>query len=735
MNSQPSAPPGRWRFGPFDLDVSTRELRKNGLRVRIQEQPGLVLEALVSRAGEVITREELRQRLWPGDTHVEFERGLNTAVAKLRQALADSAEQPRYVETVARRGYRFIGRVEPCPTPSAESVPEMPVTSRADSLASTPKVSRWIWLAVAGLVAVLSAILNYSWKQKEPPPAPRARFVLAPPRGTQIHPVVAVSPDGRKLAFVVVDSSGRRALYVRALDSEAAIRLDHTDGAIAPFFSPDSSNIAFFADEKLKRIVATGGVPQSLCGTMQPAGGAWNRDGVVLFSDKGRLYRVAASGGEPVELPRPSARPGEQAIDTWPQFLPDGSRFIVSTATHAGQINAIRAEIFLGSLGSEERRFLVNSRSRAVLTNRGRLMFRRDDFVVAQQLELNKAQLVGEPVIVAQDLNRSSGGVLVEVRPGLPVGVMPANFSASDTGVLVFHSSPLTRKQLVWFDRKGNRLSTAGEPADYTQMSVSPDEQYVALAARTRGAQLHWNLWLLQLKTNVLSQLSFGEGRDADPAWSPDSARVVYGAYDAQRGEQIDLMEVKLGERAARRFYADGNANKPEVWSPDGSFLLVRRNEQDVFILPVSGEQKPTVLMQSPHLRSSFRFSPDGRRIAYVSTQSGSPEIYLSRFPEMTETRQVSAGGGFSPTWRKDGKELFYMSRQGFIMSVGMQVGSKFEPGAPTALFRPEVRDINMPQFTSTDNAKRFLVLEAVPSEAADDRLVVMTNWAAAINP
>jgi Tol biopolymer transport system component len=385
---------------------------------------------------------------------------------------------------------------------------------------------------------------------------------------------------------------------------------------VTPFFSPDSQHIGFFADGKLKRIPVSGGAPETLCNVDQPAGGTWNRNNVILFSQSGRLYRVSAGGGATTELSRPDAAAGETNIDTWPQFLPDGRRFIVSTATHTGHINTIRTGILIGATQSSKRKLLVSSRSRAAITSSGHLLFRRDDVLVAQKLNLDREQLVGEPLVLAQRPNPASGGILVDVVAGLPVGVVPAPFSASDNGVLVYHSSPPPKRQLVWFNREGKRLGTAGESRDYMQIFLSPDEQWAALSIRDRGSRIHWNIWLLHLKTNVMSRLSFGEGRDADPTWGPDSDRVVFGAYHPDLGEKIDLMEVTLGQRAPKRIYSDRHSNKPEAWSPDRRFLLFRRNEQTVFSLPMSGDRKPAVLLQTPYIKQGFRFSPDGRWLA-----------------------------------------------------------------------------------------------------------------------
>lgn len=496
MSSKPPVPPG-WRFGQFEIDLSTGELRKNGLRMHIQDQPLRILGALLERAGELVTREELRERLWPSETFVNFERSLNAAVAKLRQVLADSAEQPRYVETVARRGYRFVAPVEAIlELQETAGLPLDSVAGEADGSISRRKRERWVWPAAALtlLVLVSAGIYLLQWRPLASYKTDAVSFAISPPEGTKIHVASAVSPDGRKLAFVAVDSSGHRTLWVRTLASEAAVRLQNTDGALFPFFSPDSQNVGFFADGKLKRISADGGSPQTLCEQSQAAGGTWNQDNIILFSQLGRLYRVRAAGGSATQISQPDNTPGEIVMDAWPQFLPDGRHFVFCARTFRGRVNPTRSGILLGSLDSTTRHFLLASRTRAVVTPSGYLLFVRNGALLAQRLDLSRFQLVGEQLPVAQDLlvnlDRISNASIprserdAEVKAGLPGTVPSAAFSVSDNGVLAYHSAPPEKKQLVWYSRDGKRLGIAGEPREYNQLFLSPDKRLAAVSIR-----------------------------------------------------------------------------------------------------------------------------------------------------------------------------------------------------------------------------------------------------------
>ncbi len=445
------------------------------------------------------------------------------------------------------------------------------------------------------------------------------------------------------------------------------------------------------------------------------------------------MFRMSAAGGAVVELRQPAALPGQRVVDTWPQFLPDGQKFIVRSRIYAGNFNPVRSEILLGSLNSEKRHFLVSSLNQGAITSSGHLLFVNKGSLFAQKLNLGRSQLVGEPLVVAENLALGNEGVQVELAPGMMSALGPAGFSVANNGVLIYHSREPLNNQLVWFNREGKRLGVAGMTREYTQIFLSPDEQWAAVGIRNREREgvMDQTLWLMQLGSNVLSRFSFGRGMDADPVWSPDSSRIMYASNDGAHGDQINLMEATTGERAARSFYADGHANKPEAWSPDERFLVFRRDETTVFTLPRSGDRTPSVLLNTPQARGRFQFSPDGRWLAYLSTESGHAEVYVSRFPDMTGTRQVSKDGGYTPIWRKDGKELFYMTENGQLMSVDINAGDNLEASEPRALFRSDIRisNANMGQYGVAANGQKFLVIEAPRLPSGNTRMHVVSHW------
>lgn len=729
-------------FGPFIFDARSLELRKHGLRLRLADQPGHVLALLLERAGEVVSREELRALLWSSDTFVDFERSLNAAVAKLRQALSDSAVQPLYIETMSRRGYRFIAPLtEMCSSrQDGSAAPEF--SPAADELSTPdPTLARlsttWLWVSAALALALLTFSAGYIMRRPASGSSP-IRFLLSPPQGftfaSSYHPrkpafgpddSVSVSSDGRELVFVAADQTGQTALWVRPLESEVALKLDNTEGAQYPFWSPDSHEIGFFADSKLKKIPAHGGPVQVLASAVAPQGGAWNRDGIILFSSN-ELYRVPSAGGGVTQVTHVNHARGE-IFHSLPQFLPDGRTFIYWVAVfRAGRYPAPESEIRAGSLESPEGKLLFTNRTGAIVAGPSSLVFVRDGLLMEQRADFKRLRPMGDPVPLADSVNALHSRV--------------ASFATSPGGVLIYRAlSPPTPSRLAWYSRTGRRLSSVGPPGDYIQLFLSPNERMAALTTVIGRDPSRYNIWMLQLDTNILSRLTFGE-RDADPVWSSDSRSIIYNGAQP-KGSGNDLMQLTLGESSPQVIYKDGYSNKTEAWSPDGRSIIFRRDEVAAFRLAADGRGKPAILLDTPFLKGRFSFAPSGRWLAFVDSDTelaspavgrslGSWRIYVAEYPSMSKRHQISAGYGCTPLWRGDGKELFYMGAKGEIMSVGVKPQTHLETGPPTVLFRPAVGDVDYcyGKYGVSRDGQRFLVLEA-PEQDLDPQMHVIMHW------
>ncbi|MCC6391462.1 MAG: winged helix-turn-helix domain-containing protein [Bryobacterales bacterium] len=371
MGVEPHPDRRHFRFGVFELDTATGELRKHGVRVRLQDQPLKFLLCLLGTPGEVFTREELIYRIWPEGTFVDYDRGLNSAATRLRQVLGDTADAPRYIETLGRKGYRFIAPVEHIPNPErspmapAAEGPALPQSPAPDQQAQGNTRMPWrLWshLAVLGVGLAAGAGVGW-WRVRQPILKPLVRLSVdldaaMTPAGNGAR--LALAPDGSRLAVTVRSEDGRIRLATRRLDQGHFTLLPGTEGASAPFFSPDGQWIAFFADNKLRKIGVQGGTPVSLADAATfmrgPRGrfpdGSWGDGGdiIAMLNPSAGLMRVPATGGTPAPLIGLKRAEGE--VDTWPQLLP-GSQALLFTR-HTGDYESASLEILSFKTGQQK---------------------------------------------------------------------------------------------------------------------------------------------------------------------------------------------------------------------------------------------------------------------------------------------------------------------------------------------------------------------------------------------
>ena len=584
------------------------------------------------------------------------------------------------------------------------------------------QVPKWPF-AVAAL-GILGAAVALGWAWSRPAPALPAvtRFTLSPPENVVLSITSpnatqqAVSPDGRYVAFVADEAGRARTLWVRALDSLTAQRLDRTEGADMPFWSPDSQHIGYFADSKLMRISVAGGAPLKICDAQDPEGGTWfqaeGQDGVIIFAPDqgGPLQRVLAQGGVPTAVTKLAE--GETA-HSFPQFLPDGRRFLfLAEGKQPG--------IHVQSLDTGERTFVTNSIGRAAFAPPGMLLYLRDGTLLAHRWNLQTLKLEGEPVSIAED-----------VRSG---GTNGRNaFTVSTNGVLAYRAGGTGgRTQINWYSREGKRESgPALEAREYGEINLSPDDRYLVVVS---GVGDDRDLWLKDFTTGVFSRLTLAPGAEFSPVWSPDSRRVAYVGINPTS----TLFETAVGSGKYTEIPA-GASSLLEDWTDDGKYLVIR-DERRVRLLtapqpesPPKGDDKPQTILEVPFGVDQIRVSPDGRWVAYTSFESGQqPEVYVAAFPSFTDKRQISSGpGAVQALWRSDGRELFVLGRDRRLMALDVESGATLRTGQVRALFESTINTSSqVHMYAVTRDGKRFLVREPIGSEqAAIEPLYIVTNW------
>ncbi len=575
---------------------------------------------------------------------------------------------------------------------------------------------RLAW-TLAVLFFAAGALATVGYFHRAPKPAMPVHFEVFPPgKGTfnNTDSPVTLSPDGRQMVFGVREETGRSYLWVRSLDSAEARRLDATEDAYDPFWSPDGRFIAYGAGgPKLQRIPAAGGPVETICEMTDGRGGAWNRDNVILFTTNGGvspIFRVHASGGTPVPVTALDRSRGETGH--WrPRFLPDGRHFLFVIRSTQPQNTGLA----VGSLDSKEVRRLPGIDSSASWAPPGLLFFVRDRTLMAQRFDADRIALKGDPFPVVKNVEY------------VPVWGSAA-FSVSDNGILAYQSGGRAIRRLVWFDRSGKQGEPLGEPGEYrNDPRISPDGKRVA-TLRVDPEARSADIWLFEVARGVGSRLTFDPSIEEYPIWSADGNAIF---YDSNREGVANLYRRSASGAGSEEllFKSDQWKNPMDV-SADGRFLIFQesapKTRLDLWILPLAGERKPTPLLVTPFEETQARFSPDGRWFAYVSDESGKREVYVQPFPTTGSKWQVSARGGTTPSWRRDGKEIFYVAPDFMRKAVPIRIGATFEPDAAIDLFQTP----NSWGSDVTSDGQRFLV--NIPAgDNPPSPINVVLNWTA----
>lgn len=588
---------------------------------------------------------------------------------------------------------------------------------------TTPELIRqrlpWIIAAVLGLGLIVTLAFVFLYFRRSPAEvSTTTRFFIYPPEKSYFGGTFAVSPDGRRVVLRAI-SEGKVRLWVRALDSLTAQPLAGTDEASYPFWSPDSRFIGFFSGGKLRKIEAAGGPSQTLCDAPEPRGGTWNADGVIVFAPRSAdvLLRVPAGGGAPEPLTTLDASRKEMS-HSHPRFLPDGRHFLYLA------ISAQRdsSGIYVGSLDSKETRLLVNADASAAYAP-GYLLFLRDRTLMAQGFDADRFELKGEPFPVAEQVDR------------LGQGTRYALFSVSETGVLAYRSGSSDNIQLIWFDREGKPLGTVGPVGGYVSPWLSADEKRVAFSAvEPQGGGS--DIWLMEVARGTLTRFTFDPAIEVTPLWSPDGRSIV---FSSDRDGPMNLYQrAASGAGNAEALHKTENIKTSNDWSADGRFILYQEQNQktslDLWVLPLSGDQKPFPYLQTDFAEQQGRFSPDGKWVAYASNESGTWEVYVQSFPASGGKWQISTNGGAQPQWRRDGKELFYLSPDRKLMAVDVKGHDTFDAGAPKELFGLRLQTGGLPgprnYYVASADGHRFLVASA-PEDRITTPTTVVLNWTA----
>jgi eukaryotic-like serine/threonine-protein kinase len=724
----PSNQPGPIiRFGIFELDLLTGELRKAGIRLPLQEQPLQILTLLLQRPGQLVTRDELRQRLWATETFGDFEHGLNAAVARLRETLGDSADAPTFVETLPRRGYRFIAplrdaglisRQEPgstaiphgsfgrSGTPTAETteggLSESPRALNEVLIPREPTANQWrpvsprqavvaaLVLVSAGIAVMIATRLGGHSRSRAPSPIRvlldlQPAETVGPPLDQHVwtrggsRTAFTWTPDASGLVFV--GSAGdSQQLYLRRLDAVDAKPIAGTDGARAPAVSPDGKWVAFWADDAIRRVPLSGGPVEILQGDGPPSGIAFAGDGHVFYStpQQGPIRQIAA--GKASDVTRLGAGELNHAL---PALLP-GDRVLLYTVRRRvwtwGDEDVVAYDRVTGAT-----KVLLHDATDARYVQTGHLLFLRRGKLFAVPFDPIRLEIDGQPAAVLDDVAQSLAGI----NSGDLTGA--GQFAVASNGALAWLPSTIAfypEASLVFSDRQGRVTQLPAPVANYAgPLRVSPDGRQLAVGIHTIE---NITLALYDTVRGTLTPLT-AAGEANLPIWSPDGGRLIFSWLT--RGRQTIAWQPVDGSAPAQALMSDEGV--AISWFPDGrKFSIVKYSGGVEFASLAAGGkltlEQPTNL---PDGAEGPEFSPDGHWLAYGADLSGRPAIYLQAYPGPSPRIQVSneqAAG--SHAWSSDGRELFYMGCEGGdapcrLMVVDVRDSPKLTLSRPRPLF------------------------------------------------
>ena len=703
-------------FGRFTIARQKRLLLDQGVPVALTPKAFDTLAMLIAHRERVVAKEELLESLWP-ETSVD-EANLSQQIFTLRKILGDNAANPQFISTASRRGYRFIAHVQPVGS-----------SGTTEPSATGPRPTQGQHGHAAVLVAVgvvLASLTGAFWLGGTRTPSgghTSFKFSVAPPPETTLpenggSPVL--SPDGKQVAFIVRVgvAIGSNQLALRRLDSTDVSLIPHTVNATAPFWSPDSRYLGYFAGASIYRIaVQTMGPPVKIADTHDGWTASWGTRGIILISSSprgGPLYQVAAAGGEPTAVSTLDDERGERA-HLFAAFLPDGERFVYLTYGRADT-----AGVYVGSLAGGERRRILTDFTAAKYAS-GHLLYVTRETLVAQPFDPVTAEFLGDATSLVSPMEVTNAGF--------------APFSASDTGVLVYGDILPRKSRLRWVDRAGRDLSHVTPTARYMDPALvgRGDAVVVAYHEPVSARSLPGSDLFLLGDGRSPRRLTQNPDDDHLPVPSPDGKTVAFSSLRSGGG---DLYVAGVDDvNGDRLLLTSPDRKDPTDWSSGGEYLLYenvpRAMSSDLWFLRLA-DGKPTAFLTSRANEWGGRFSPDGRWVVYTSDESGRHEIFVRSFPDGTRSVRVSHEGARHPFWRDDGAEIYYLADNDVIMAAPFAVTPQGPTvGAATRLFtvRP-VRYTSRNAFAPAPDGRRFLINERVETNAARDVKVVV-NWSA----
>lgn len=716
-----------FRLADCLVQPQLNRVTRNGETAQIEPKMMRVLVCLAERAEQVVTRDELLEKVW-SDVFVG-EQVLSRSISELRKVLADDAKT--IIETIPKTGYRLIAPIvyEPAklnnhsPTETALIEPAIELIQPAtEPSKSKTSFFRQRWLLAGLLLLSLAMFAAWRWFESKPVaslPIMRASLNLAEtiPSELDVFQSLAISPDGRRLAYVA-RREGRYQIFLRALDQAESVPVPGTEGGLGPFFSPDGEWIGFYGEGTLKKVAVGGGVPLIIGGEVSDPGGAcWSEDGSIIYVRRffEGLWRIPASGGKPERLTTLNTERGDRS-HFWPEVLPGGETVLFTIWLGGNPDDSLIASL---SLKTGEQKVLTKGASHARYLPTGHLVMARGGVLRVAPFDLQRLTVTGQAVKTTEfvAMSQISGA---------------AHFVCSRNGLLAYVPALPENAglEMVRVDRQGQAQPLFRKVENFWTPRLSTDGKRLAISIPDNAL----DLWVYETGSDAFKRLTFGHLNLA-PLWTPDARRIVFASD--QNGALNLYWKASDGSGEIERLTQSRNLQFPNSWTPDGRTLIFSEVDAetrwDVWTLDVSrpaDQRQPRPLLKTGLDESQPALSPDGRWLAYAAKEFGKWQIYVQPFPSLDGKWQISTEGGFEPLWSQSGKELFFRFGDR-LMAVEIEAVAGFKASKPQVVFTGDYKleSVSMlPTYAVAPDGKSFLMLRK-PGQSSQTKLNLVLGW------
>ncbi len=652
------------------------------------------------------------------EVRAALKHGRRMRLRDLRPDLPDTVvqvvERATHVDPAAR--YQSAGDLEHALAgllgPSIATLPSPAIPAHTEHHGTRSGAFIWVVAAAAVVIGALaaSAVLR---PEASKLPAPPVRFTIGPPYNSTSWP--RLSPNGRLVVFGA-PFEDRAVFWLRAIDEAEGRPIANATATETPFWSPDSRQLAFFSDEKLKIVDLDSGRIETVTEVVHPRGGDWSASGAIVFATDTGIERIARDGTGRQHVTTIDSSVGEYRHG-WPEFLPDGRRFLYVIRSRTEERNGV----YLGSLDSGVRKRIMPAYSRVKYVSTGHLLFVRNGTLLTQRFDESSAELRGEPTVLA-------GPVKYHVADD-------AAFDVADGGVLIyrFNESPASTRVSV-VDRRGRELRVMAPAGFFGEPRLSPDGTRIAVERSAPDFSTP-DIWMFDLERHSTLQLTRGPAPDLHPVWSPDGQSVI---FSSRRGANYDVYRKVVGDLQDRDevVWASEDNKRVEDWSRDGRLLAVSVPRKGLFTYEM-GTRKASLIRTTAGSDNGMQaeFSPDATLIAYASDESGRPEVYVQPVTPTTVRWRVSKDGGAEPHWRGDGRELTFVSPDGWMTSIDIVPGPRLTWSDPRQLFHVTLPKLFSGSNVSVGRQTDRMVLNSLVVPATIPPIQVVLNHPLLVKP